>query len=95
MPFEWKEENQLSFQTLIKKLTTQPILAYADCRLSFSVQTDASLNGLGAVLYQKQDICNLPSEKYYPAHKLEFLALKWVICEKLETLSLVVASLRS
>ena len=23
-----------------------------------------------------------PSEKNYPAHKLEFLALKWAICEK-------------
>ena len=23
-----------------------------------------------------------PSEKHYPAHKLEFLALKWAICEK-------------
>ena len=29
-------------------------------------------------------ICNLKSsEKYYPVHKLEFLALKWAICEKI------------
>ena len=55
VPFEWKEEHQQSFQTLIEKLTTPPVLAYADCRLPFSVHTDASLNGLGAVLYQKQD----------------------------------------
>ena len=92
VPFEWKEEHQHSFQTLIEKLTTPPVLAYADCRLPFSVHTDASLNGLGAVLYQKQDNKERvvayasrslkPSEKNYPAHKLEFLALKWAICEK-------------
>ena len=55
VPFEWKEEHQHSFQTLIEKLTTPPVLSYADCRLPFSVHTDASLNGLDAVLYQKQD----------------------------------------
>ena len=56
-----------------------------------SVHTDASLNDLGAVLYQKQDKKRVvayasrslkPSEKKYLAHKRELLALKWVICEK-------------
>ena len=68
------------------------MLAYANCRLPFSVHTDASLSGLGEVLYQKQDGKERvfayashslkPSEKNYPAHKLEFLALKWAISEK-------------
>ena len=90
--FEWKEEHQQSFETLIDKLTSPPVLAYADCRLPFSVHTDASTSGLGAVLYQKQDGKDRvvayasrslkPSEKNYPAHKLEFLALKWAISEK-------------
>ena len=53
--FEWSEEHQQSFETLIDKLTSQPVLAYADCRLPFSVHTDASTSGLGAVLYQKPD----------------------------------------
>ena len=39
--FEWKEEHQHSFQTLIEKFTTPPVLAYADCRLPFSVHTNA------------------------------------------------------
>ena len=90
--FEWSEEHQQSFETLIDKLTSPPVLAYADCRLPFSVHTDASTSGLGAVLYQKQDGKERvvayasrslkPSEKNYPAHKLEFLALKWAISEK-------------
>ena len=90
--FRWGEEQQKSFETIIDKLTNPPILAYADYKLPFKVHTDASFDGLGAVLYQTQDGKDRvvsyasrslkPSEKNYPAHKLEFLALKWAVCEK-------------
>ena len=54
---------------------------------------DASENGLGAVLYQKQDDGTdhvivyasqtlSKSERKYNAHKLEFLALKWSAPER-------------
>ena len=53
---------------------------------------DASLNGLGAVLYQTQEGVDRviayasrslkPLEKNYPAHKLEFLASKCTVTEK-------------
>ena len=54
---------------------------------------DASENGLGAVLYQKQDDGTdhviayasqtlSKSKKNYYAHKLEFLALKWSVTER-------------
>ena len=54
---------------------------------------DASENGLGAVLYQKQDDSMdcviayasqtlLKSKKNYDTHKLEFLALKWSVTER-------------
>ena len=86
------EEQQKSFDTIIDKLTSPHVLAYADCKLPFEVHTDASSSGLGAVFYQNQDGKNRviayvsrslkPSEKNYPAHKLEFLALKWAVCEK-------------
>ncbi|MCG8034916.1 MAG: hypothetical protein JAZ03_22460, partial [Candidatus Thiodiazotropha taylori] len=92
VPFEWKEEQQLSFEVIIDKLSNPPVLAYADYSLPFKVHTDASFDGLGAVLYQTQDGQERviayasrslkPSEKNYPAHKLEFLALKWAICEQ-------------
>ena len=69
-----------------------PILAYADYKRPFIVHTDASESGLGAILYQK-DEAGLkrvityasrtlnPSERKYPAHKLEFLGLKWAITD--------------
>lgn len=56
------------------------------------LHTDASTTGLGAALYQEQEGSlrviayasrGLSScEARYPAHKLEFLALKWAITEK-------------
>ena len=56
-------------------------------------------NGLGAVLYQKQDDGTdrikvyasqtlSKSEKNYDAHKLEFLALKWSVTERFHDLSI-------
>ena len=84
--FEWKEEQQQSFDTLIGKLISPPVLAYADCRLPLSVHTDASSSVLGAVLYQKQDgkerVVAYASRSLKPSPKLEFLALKWAIREK-------------
>ena len=92
VPFKWGPEQQSSFEAVIDKLTNPPVLAYADYSLSFKVHTDASLNGLGAVLYQTQEGVERviayasrslkPSEKNYPAHKPEFLALKWSVTEK-------------
>ena len=68
------------------------MLAYPDYTLPFVLHTDASFQGLGAALYQTQDgkkrVLGFasrglsPSEKNYPAHKLEFLALKWAITDK-------------
>ena len=92
VPFKWGPEQQRSFEAVIDKLTNPPVLAYADYSLPFKVHMDASLNCLGAVLYQTQEGVDRviayasrslkPSEKNYPAHKLEFLALKWFVTEK-------------
>ncbi len=64
----------------------------ADSELSYTLHTDASTTGLCAALYQEQDgqtrvIAYASrglslSESRYPAHKLEFVALKWTIMEK-------------
>ena len=91
-PFVWTEAQQTAFDTLKEKLMRPPVLAYADYSMPFKLHTDASCTGLGAVLYQSQEGMDRvvayasrslkPSERNYPAHKLEFLALKWAITEK-------------
>lgn len=91
-PFSWKVEHQQAFEQLISCLTSAPILAFADYSKPFDLHTDASGDGLGAVLYQevagqKRVIAYASrslskAEKNYPAHKLEFLALKWSVVEK-------------
>ena len=81
-----------SFETLQRLCTEAPVLAYADFKAPFILHTDASSDGLGAVLYQDQDgqrrvtayasrSLSL-SERNYPAHKLEFLTLKWAIADR-------------
>ena len=89
---EWTEAADSAFEHLKKLCTSTPILAYPDYQLPFVLHTDSSSEGLGAVLYQRQEdklrviaYASRPvskSESHYPAHKLEFLALKWAVCEK-------------
>ncbi|KAL1249465.1 hypothetical protein QQF64_020470 [Cirrhinus molitorella] len=50
----WSEECDRSFSQLKEKLTTAPVLGFADFSYPFILETDASQNGLGAILYQKQ-----------------------------------------
>ena len=90
---KWTEECQAAFDKLEELCTSTPILAYANYKKPFQLQTDASDLGLGAVLYQRdndnhQRVIAFAShslsntEKNYPAHKLEFLALKWAITDR-------------
>ena len=91
-PFRWEVEQEQAFRTIITKLSSPPVLAYANYKMPFKVHTDASTSGLGAVLYQQQNGIDRviayasrslkPAEGNYPAHKLEFLALKWAITDK-------------
>ena len=92
VPWQWGPLQQNAFDALKEKLSTPPVLAYADFKLPFLLHTDASVDGLGAVLYQVQDGIERViayasrglrnSERNYPAHKLEFLCLKWAVTEK-------------
>lgn len=45
---------QVAFHTIIKKLTTAPILGFADPKLPYIPHTDASTLSLGAAQYQEQ-----------------------------------------
>ncbi len=91
----WSAECQTAFELLKEKLTSAPILGYADFSLPFIVETDASSEGLGAVLYQQQGDCKRviayasrrlrnaeKNDRNYSSMKLELLALKWAVSEK-------------
>ena len=69
-----------------------PVLAFTDYTKDFLLETDASKEGLGAVLSQKQEdgwfhpvaygsLVLTMHEKNYHSTKLEFLALKWAVTE--------------
>ena len=91
-PWKWTSVEDASFKELRNRLITAPILAYPNYSEPFVLYTDACGEGLGAVLSQKQDGVERvisyaskglsTSERNYPAHKLEFLALKWAVTEK-------------
>ena len=83
----------VAFQELKLKCITAPMLAFADFHKPFLLETDASGDGLGTVLSQKQeDGCYHPvtyasrglkgGELRYHSSKLEFLTLKWAITEQ-------------
>ena len=71
----------MAFQTLKEKLTNVPILIVPDPTKDFVVCTDASLEGLGAVLMQDGRViayesCKLKDhELNYPTHDLELAAV--------------------
>lgn len=70
------------------------MLAYPDFNRPLTIHTDASQKGLGAVLYQNQSwkmrVIGYGSHTLTPAEqiyhlqsgKLEFLGLKWAVCDK-------------
>ncbi|KRZ48251.1 Retrovirus-related Pol polyprotein from transposon, partial [Trichinella nativa] len=51
--WKWTEDCQVTFDALKHQLTSAPILAYPVFRRRFLVDVDASGDGLGAVLSQK------------------------------------------
>ena len=52
---EWESKQQEAFDTLKEALMSTPVLGYPNYEKPFILHTDASLEGLGAVLYQEDD----------------------------------------
>ena len=88
----WTPKCTEAFEELKQCLISPPVLGYPDFSRPFLLETDAAATGLGAVLSQQQGDQTVviayasrnlrASEKNYAAIKLEFLAIKWSICEK-------------
>lgn len=93
-PADWSAECGIAFDRLKTMLLGCVVLAHPDFDEPFILSVDASLNGLGAVLSQvpRGESKARPvafasktlsaSQQKYPAHRLEFMALKWSVCEK-------------
>ena len=91
----WDDQSQSSFEDIKEPLISAPVLGFADFSIPFVLKTDASQQGLGAILsqvqhgkrkviaYASRGLC--PTERNmrnYSSKKLELLALKWGITEK-------------
>ena len=82
-----------AFHKLKLKCMQAPVLAFADFHKPFLLVTDASSDGLGTVLSQKQEDRKYHpvaytsrslkgSESKYHSSKLEFLTLKWAMVDQ-------------
>ncbi|XDV26292.1 hypothetical protein PO909_030044 [Leuciscus waleckii] len=91
---DWTQECRDAFNSLKQALLERVTLAHPDFSKPFLLSIDASSNGLGAVLSQvvaggevarpiafASKSLNYAQSKY-PAHRLEFFALKWAVCDK-------------
>ena len=87
-PFVWTPTCQQAFDKLKQLLTNAPVLAFPNFELDFILETDASGDGLGAVLAQKHQDGGIrpvafasrtlqPHEKNYGATELEALGVVW------------------
>ena len=92
-PVKITPEAMEAFHLLKMKCMTAPVLAFANFEQPFRLETDASKDGLGAVLSQKQNDGKYHpvayasqslkgSEEKYHSSKLEFLALKWAVVDQ-------------
>ncbi|OWZ03214.1 Retrovirus Polyprotein [Phytophthora megakarya] len=87
--WEWGDEQRAAFERVKAVLTSKPLLVYQDFQLPFTLVTDASKVGLGAVLMQDQGNGLQPvsyaskvaseTEANYGITELECLAVVWAI----------------
>lgn len=63
--FEWSQKCESNFNKIKKYLCSQPILAIFDPKLPIYIFTDASKEGVGAILKKQQQDNSLKSVFYY------------------------------
>ena len=88
--FQWTANCEVTFETLKTRLVTAPLLCYPDFDKDFVLETDASKQGLGAILSQYQIDHKLhpvayasrsisSTESNYAITDLETLAVVWAV----------------
>lgn len=88
--FKWTPEAQVAFESLKTSLTTAPVLRHPDFSKPFNIQVDASMTGVGGVLFQIVDGVEYPiafmskklnsAQRNYSVTELECLAA--ILCIK-------------
>ena len=90
--FLWPQACQAALDTLKKKISEAPVLSYPYFGKDFVLGTNASVQGLGAVLCQEQSDGKMhpvafaskalsPSKKNYSRTDLEILAVVWAMSQ--------------
>ena len=88
--WEWTEGCQSAFDQLKQSLLNSPVLVYPDFDVDFVMETDACIEGLGAILSQKKSDGKLhpvayasrstsSAERHYSTTELETLAVVWAV----------------
>ena len=85
VPFHWTDRQQIALDILKGKLLEEPILKRPDFLQPFTRTTDASNEGIGAILSQKGHPCCyisrtlIPAETNYTTTEKELLAIVWTV----------------
>nr|GEX11900.1 putative reverse transcriptase domain-containing protein [Tanacetum cinerariifolium] len=83
--FVWGKDQEMTFQILKQKLCEAPILALPEGNDDFVVYCDASIQGLGAVLMQREKVIAYasqklkPHEENYTTHDLKLAAVVFAL----------------
>uniref|UniRef100_A0A8R7P4B6 Reverse transcriptase domain-containing protein n=1 Tax=Triticum urartu TaxID=4572 RepID=A0A8R7P4B6_TRIUA len=68
--YQWTDTCEQAFQALKQALTSAPVLALPDFKQPFTVETDASDMGIGAVLMQRHHPIAFLSQALGPRHRM-------------------------
>ena len=77
--FEWNQECQAAFECLRDSLTSAPVLSYPNFQERFSLYTDASNTGLGAILAQNingEEKTNAFASRSLKVHERKYAAIE-------------------
>ena len=72
--YRWTDEQEVAFRELKKKLISSPVLKYPNFEEEFILMTDASKEGIGAVLAQK--------DKEGKEHPIAYFSKALTPCER-------------
>ena len=82
---EWGEAQEKAYQTIKSYLTSEPILRLPDPAKTYFLRTDASNNGIGAVLTQWHDeklfpVCYASKKLYGESRDFIYICTLYLLC---------------